>query len=198
MGEFDLVFGEFIKHGGVLRTAELNEIGLSSRQIKRLVDNGIIRRIKHGFYEHSNYAPSEDVVIARLFPKAIIFLESALFHYGYTDRVPPAWQIAVDRNSEKSLYKLDYPLVQPFFLKPEYLTIGSDKYTVDGIDIRVFNRERTMCDVLRYENKLETEIFRNAISNYSKDPEMNLRRLVDYGKVFNISNKLQIYLGAWL
>lgn len=78
----------------------------------------------------------EDIVIASLFQRATVFLESALFHYGYTDRVPLAWQIAVDLDSEKSLYKLDYPLVQPYFLKPEYFTIGEDKYTVDGIDIR--------------------------------------------------------------
>ena len=42
---------EFQGRGGILKTSELNEFGLSSRQIKRLVDDGVITRIKHGFYE---------------------------------------------------------------------------------------------------------------------------------------------------
>lgn len=51
----------------------------------------------------------EEVVIARLFPNSVIFLESALMIYGYTDRIPAAWQIAVDRDSEKTQYQIDYP-----------------------------------------------------------------------------------------
>lgn len=87
---------EFIKRGGVLKTAELKDLGLSSRQIKRLLDDGIITKIKRGFYELKDYIVRDEVIIARLFPQAVIFLESALFYYGYTDRIPSAWQIAVN------------------------------------------------------------------------------------------------------
>src|SRR5690554_6301396 len=90
---------EFIKKGGILKTSELNDLGFSSRQINKLMKEGIISRIKHGFYELTDYIPREEVIIARLFPEAVIFLESALFYYEYTDRVPSAWQIAVDKNS---------------------------------------------------------------------------------------------------
>jgi hypothetical protein len=45
---------------------------------------------------------------------AVIFLESALMIYAYTDRIPSSWQIAVDRNSEKSQYQIDYPIIDTF------------------------------------------------------------------------------------
>ena len=101
----------FKKSGGILKTSELKELGLSSRQIKRLTDEGRISKIKRGFYELADYIPKEEVLIARLFPKAVIFLESALLHYEYTDRIPPALQIAVDKYSKTTQYDIDYPTI---------------------------------------------------------------------------------------
>lgn len=49
--------------------------------------------IKHGYYESTEYPPKEEVIISRLFPRAVIFLESALMYYSYTDRIPSARQI---------------------------------------------------------------------------------------------------------
>lgn len=198
MIEKGVIYKEFKNRGGVLKTSELNALGLSSRQIKKLVDSGDITRIKRGYYELSDNIYPEEAVIARLFPDAVIFLESALMHYGYTDRIPLAWQIAVDRDSEKSQYKIDYPLIEVFYIEPKLLEIGLDIIQVEEVEIKIFNRDRTICDVLRYENKLEREVFTNAIKRYIKDPKKNVRNLFEYAEKFNIKNKVQIYIGVWL
>lgn len=198
MIEKGVIYKEFKNRGGVLKTSELNALGLSSRQIKKLVDSGDITRIKRGYYELSNNIYPEEAVIARLFPDAVIFLESALMHYGYTDRIPLAWQIAVDRDSEKSQYKIDYPLIEVFYIEPKLLEIGLDIIQVEEVEIKIFNRDRTICDVLRYENKLEREVFTNAIKRYIKDPKKNVRNLFEYAEKFNIKNKVQTYIGVWL
>lgn len=198
MIEKGVIYKEFKNRGGVLKTSELNELGLSSRQIKKLVDSGDITRIKRGYYELSDNIYPEEAVIARLFPDAVIFLESALMHYGYTDRIPLAWQIAVDRDSEKSQYKIDYPLIEVFYIEPKLLEIGLDVIQVEEVEIKIFNRDRTICDVLRYENKLEREVFTNAIKRYIKDPKKNVRNLFEYAEKFNIKNKVQTYIGVWL
>ena len=43
------IIEEFEKHGGDLKTAELNALGLSSRQIKKLLEEGEVSKIKKGF-----------------------------------------------------------------------------------------------------------------------------------------------------
>lgn len=189
---------EFTKHGGILKTAELNALGLSSRQIKRLLDKGEISKIKQGYYEFADEVNPEEIIIARLFPEAVIFLESALLHYSYTDRIPRAWQIAVDRNSEKSKYKIDYPLIEAYYQDPKYLNIGVSAFEVQGFGIRIFDRDRTMCDIMRYEKKLEKEVFSNAVMRYIKDPKKNIRQLFEYAEVFNITKKVQSQIGKWL
>lgn len=194
----DIIYKMFKKNGGILRTSELNDLGLSSRQINKLIENGDITRIKRGYYELENHIYPEEVVIARLFPKTVIFLESALMIYGYTDRIPSAWQIAVDRNSEKTQYNIDYPLIDIFYMEPRLLEVGVDVVKIEGVDIKLFNRDRTICDVLRYENRLEREVFTSAIQRYVKDPKIDVQRLLRYSEIFNIKNKVQTYVGVWL
>jgi len=198
MNKIDKIKNHFIEYGGVLKTSELNDLGFSSRQIKKLMEEGIITKIKHGFYELTDYIPREEVIIARLFPESIIFLESALFYYGYTDRIPSSWQIAVNKNSNKLQYNIDYPLIKPYYLEPKFIEIGIDTIEIEGVKIRIYDRDRTICDVLRYETKLEVEVFTNAIKNYIKDPKKNVRNLFEYAEIFNIRNKVQTYIGVWL
>lgn len=198
MINIDVIQKEFNKRGGVLKTSELNALGISSRKIKKLLEKNIIKKIKRGYYELSNSINPDEVIIARLFPNAVIFLESALIYYGYTDRIPSAWQIAVDKNSEKSQYKIEYPPIEPYYLEPKFLKIGVDTIQVEGVTIKIFDRDRTICDILRYENKLEKEVFSNAVQRYVKDQKKNIRKLFEYAELFNIKNKVQTYIGVWI
>ena len=50
--------------------------------------------------------------------------------------------------------------------------------------------------MLRYETKLEEEVFTNAIKKYIKDPKKNVRNLFEYADIFNIRNKVQTYIGV--
>lgn len=192
------IYNEFEKYGGVLKTSELNALGLNSRQINKLLEEGVLSKIKQGYYELADKVNAEEVIIARLFPETVIFLESALMHYGYTDRIPTAWQLAVDRDSEKSQYDIDYPLIEPYYQMSDYLKVGVSTFEVDGVKVRIFDRDRTMCDILRYENKLEKEVFTNAVKRYVKDPKKNIRHLFEYAEVFNITKKTQSQIGKWL
>lgn len=189
---------EFEKHGGILKTDELNALGLSSRQIKRLLDEGEISKIKKGYYELANEVIPEEVIIARIFPEAVIFLESALLYYNYTDRIPTAWQIAVDRDSEKSQYDIEYPLIEPYYQDPKFLKVGVSTRIIHGVEVKIFDRDRTMCDVLRFEKKMEKEVYTNAVMRYLKDSNKNIRHLFEYADLFNIAKKVQSQIGKWL
>lgn len=198
MIEKSRIIDEFSKQGGILKTAELNGLGLTSRQIKQLLGEGVLSKIKQGYYELADAVNPDEIIIARLFPEAVIFLESALFHYGYTDRIPTAWQIAVDRNSEKSQYNIKYPLVEPYYQDPKFLKIGVSTFEIRGVEVKIFDRDRTMCDIMRYEKKLEKEVFSNAVTRYMKDPKKNIRYLFEYAETFNIIKKVQSQIGKWL
>ncbi|NLA54554.1 MAG: hypothetical protein GX858_09440, partial [Clostridiales bacterium] len=116
----------------------------------------------------------------------------------YTDRIPKAVQIAVSRDSKTSQFSVHYPLIKPFYLEPKFLAVGVETIKVDNISVQIYDRDRTICDVLRFESKLEEEVFATAIKRYMKDPNKNVRNLFEYSEVFNIKNKVQTYIGMWL
>jgi predicted transcriptional regulator of viral defense system len=194
----DVVIKEFEKNNGILKTSNLKEIGITSRQVNKLINENIISRIKFGYYILENTFIPEEIIIRKLFPKAIMYLESALIFYDYTDRIPDRWQIAVDKNTEKSKFKLNYPFIKPFYLEPKILNIGVTSYIKDGIKIRIYDRDRTICDILRYEKKIDREIFAKAIKSYIMDNKKNIQNLFYYAKILNIKNKVQRYIGVWL
>jgi len=189
---------EFRKNGGIMKTCELNSMGLSSRQIRKLLNDEIITKIKRGYYILKDTTPPEKVIISRLFPKAIIYLESALLYYNYTDRIPNAWQIAVEKHSNPNKYDISYLPIKPYFIKEKYLSIGIDTISIDEINIKIYDREKTICDVLRYENKLENEVFTNSIKRYIEDDKKNIRRLIEYAKKLKVTKKVQTYIGVWI
>jgi predicted transcriptional regulator of viral defense system len=189
---------ELIKHGGIMKTSELKAVGLNSRQILRLVEENTISKIKTGFYEIAGMSIPDEVLIAKLFPTAVVYLESALMYYGYTDRIPAAWQIAVDKNISKPQLKISYPPIMPFFLDNKYIETGLDLFEVNGVKIRIYDKERTICDVLRYANKLDREVFNSAIQRYVKDKDRNIKRLMEYAKKMRVTQKVKTYVGVWL
>lgn len=189
---------QFQQHGGLMRTFELNKRGLSSRQIARLVDEGILIRIKHGVYQYSDMEVSEEAMISKLFPTAIIYLESALFYYGYSDRIPFRWQLAVDKNISKPQFNISYPPVTPFYIEGKYLKLGMTTVNINGTDIRIYDRDRTICDVIRYSTKLDRETFNMAIQRYVKDSKRDVNKLLNYAGKLGVTNKIKTYVGVWL
>ena len=112
---------------GILKTADLHASGYSNYDIRKLLNAGSIERIKPGYYRllSSSADMSEAAQIAQLFPDGVLCMNTALFYYRYSDRTPLEWDIAIDRDTSKSRFKLDYPFVHPVYMKPEYSTITS-------------------------------------------------------------------------
>ena len=98
-------------------------------------------------------------------------METALFHYDYSDRNPAEWNIMIDKNVSRSRTNIDYPFVKAYRVEPSLVTLGETKGQIDFVDVRIYDRDRTICDVLRNMNKMDKEIFNKAIHGYVKDPK---------------------------
>lgn len=181
-----------------MRTGELRKLGIHSRKIASLIDKGILSKLKTGVYEMGSEVVPDEIMLMKLFPTAVIYLESALLHYDYIDRIPATWQIAVDKNIAKSQFRINYPPVTPFYLDGRYIGIGKTEYEMNGTLIRIYDKERTVCDTLRYANKLDREVFNTAIQRYVNDKDKNISRLMEYAKILRVTKKVKSYFGVWL
>lgn len=186
--------------GSLFKTSDLNALGYNTYAIRKLVKEQIIERVKFGYYrlcEESN-ALSEAAQVAQLFPDGVLCMYSALFYYRYSDRTPLEWNIAIDRDTSKSRFKLDYPFVQPYYMKKEFLSFGVTTADYGDCTMKMFDRDRLICECIFYENKMDRETYNKAILGYAADTKKNVPKLLEYAKKRRILKKVKNRIGVWL
>lgn len=189
----------FNRHHYIMTTAELLESKLYYADIKQLLDEGLIERVKRGYYHWiEDCGESEVVMINHLFPDAVLCMETALFYYGYSDRNPAEWNFAIDRNVSKQRTKIDYPFIKAYRVESDFVTLGETEGEIDFHKVRIYDRDRTICDVLRNMNRMDREIFNKAIQGYVKDTRKNVPNLMEYAKVLRVQKRVRELIGVWL
>jgi len=189
----------FEKNNGYATTKDIKDVSITYYELNRYIKNGNIIRIKQGHYKWNKSEDFDEVaLISHMFADGILCMDTALFHYGYTDRTPSQWHIAVDKDSSKTRFKIDYPFVKPYYIERKYLGIGATFSEMDGIRVRIYDRERVICDCLRYMPKMDKETFNKSIQAYVSDNHKNIKMLIEYSKRFGVYKKMQTWIGVWL
>ncbi|MFQ8601843.1 MAG: type IV toxin-antitoxin system AbiEi family antitoxin domain-containing protein [Anaerovoracaceae bacterium] len=189
----------FSQYNYIMTTAELTASKLYYADIKSLMEEGLIERIKRGYYYWTEaFGESEIIIINRLFPDAVLCMETALFYYKYSDRNPAEWNLAIDKNVSRQRTKIDYPFIKAYRVENALVALGETTGKIDSVDVRIYDRDRTICDVLRNMNKMDKEIFNKAIQGYVKDPKKNIPNLMEYAKVLRVQKRVNDLIGVWL
>ncbi len=189
----------FDRYGGMMRTTQLAEEKVFYPQRERLVADGHVEKVRRGYYQWINPDDfSEAGTVIRLFPDAILCMDTALRYYEYSDRTPSDWHLAVSKDSGKSRFNIDYPFVKPYYVEPAVLELGLTKGNIDGYEVRIYNKDRVICDCLRYRNKMDKEIFNKAIQNYIADPEKSIPKLMEYSGPLRVKKLAKDLIGVWL
>ena len=189
----------FDRYGGMMRTTQLAEEKVFYPQRQKLMEDGHIEKVRRGYYQwNSSEDFSEVGTVTRLFPDAILCMDTALRYYGYSDRTPGDWHLAVSKDSGKSRFNIDYPFVKPYYIEPTVLELGLTKGTMDGHEICIYDKDRVICDCLRYRNKMDKEIFNKAIQNYIADPEKSIPKLMEYAGPLRVKKIAKDLIGVWL
>ena len=102
------------------------------------------------------------------------------------------------QNASRQRTRIDYPSIKAYRLEPALLSIGVTRGEINFTDVRIYDRDRTICDVLRNMNKMDKEIFNKAIQGYVNDPQKNVPNLIEYAKTMRVWNKVKNLIGVWL
>lgn len=76
--------------------------------------------------------------------------------------------------------------------------MGETTGEIDYIKIRIYDRDRTICDILRNMNRMDKEVFNKAIQSYVRDSQKNIPNLMEYAKVLRVQKKVKDLIGVWL
>jgi len=176
-----------IDAGGVARTADFNAAGFANYTVAEMCKQGLIVRVRSGYYSLPGEDQQEEAAIAQLYPDGIICMDSALFHYGYSDKTPLEWHLAFKRTVTRSRFNTDYPPVRWYMVQDSIFELGSTESEWSGVILKVYDRERAICDCFKRRSQMDSEVFAKAVNAYAADDKKNLANLSAYAK------KLRVY-----
>ncbi|MCI5935766.1 MAG: abortive phage infection protein [Lachnospiraceae bacterium] len=180
-----------IEKGGVAKSADFVAAGMRAVDVVNMCNAGYLDRIRHGYYQLAEAdSSSEEQLLATLIPKGIVCVESALFHYGYSDFAPRKWSIAVPRSMSRTKLDVDVLALQTYYVQSEIYELGRITEDFDGVILPVYDRERTICDCFKYRSRLDNEIFNKALNAYANDTKKNLQNLSVYAKKLRVYKKV--------
>ena len=177
--------------GGIAKSADFVAAGIRAVDVVNLCNAGYLDRVRHGYYQMAEqHETAEEQMLATLIPQGIVCVESALFHYGYSDFAPRKWSIAVPRSVSRAKLDVDALPVQTYFVQQDLYELGKTTGDFDGVTLPVYDRERTICDCFKYRSRLDNELFSKALNAYANDPKKNLRNLSVYAKKLRVYKKV--------
>ena len=177
-------------NNGYLTTKDVIEHNISRIYLSRLIDEHIIERVSRGVYIKSNDIPDDMIILQNKSKNAIYSHMTALYLYGLSNRIPIKYDITVNQGYNGTLQKENN--VNLFYIKRDLLNIGLTTYMLDsGYEIKVYDLERTICDIIKNKNRLDQEVVNKAIREYFYSNNKNILKLYEYAKKLRIYDKVR-------
>lgn len=143
----------------VARLSEILATGATATAVSRLEREGRIVRLSRGLYQLAD-SPLELhqplVEAAKLVPKGVICLVSALSYHELTDQIPRRVWVAIGPKDWRP--HISYPPIRFVRFSPDALTRHVDAHLIQGTEIRVTNPARTIVDLFNYRTKVGPNI----------------------------------------
>jgi predicted transcriptional regulator of viral defense system len=164
-----------LKWQGMTRLAEFSEAGITATTVGRMERAGEVVRLARGLYQLPDAALDAQQSLAeaaRLVPKGVICLASALAFHGLTDQMPPKVWIAIGRKDWRP--RLTYPPIRIARFSDELLRRSVERKKIAGTTVPVFGVAKTVADLFRYRrtvgDALAIEGLRQALRRRKATP----------------------------
>ena len=182
---------------GILFTSDLTNLNIPRMYLSKLVSEGKLERVNSGVYVSSGAIDDEMYYMQVKYPKLIYSHETALYMHGLSDRTPFEYSATVP-----SSYKVVKNIAEKnkiYYIKTELHFLGiTTRKTSFGNVVNLYNVERTICDIVRSRNKIDIQIFNEALKRYAKLKTAYLILLGEYAKKFNVEKVIKRYMEVLL
>ncbi len=186
----------FRQNKGYLRTREVKNRAMSY-QLQKMVREGIVTRLKRGVYCLNDELSERQMIdIDRIVTGGVLCLYSAWSYYNLTLSIPDAWYLAVEKS--RKIILPDYPPIKLVFLKKEYHELGIETRTIEGMEVKIYDLEKCVCDAVKYRNKTGMEVTAEVLKSYLALENRNIDKLVSYSKKMRVYPTLKMYIEVQL
>ncbi len=182
---------------GILLTSDLRKYGIPRTYLSILKKNGEVQQISRGIYSTTGDMIDEMAGIQARYKGTIFSHETAAYLLDLTDRTPLFYSVTVPAGYNATSLKANGAKV--FFVKRDLYLLGTITVkSPHGNDIKTFNLERTICDLLRSRNQIDVQQINVSLKRYVGKKDKNIDLLYGYAKQFSIQKMVREYIEVLL
>lgn len=178
-----------------MRGIELSNAGIHPETLARMLKDQTLTRVTRGLYQLAEAevtAPHNLAEVAKLVPKGVICLVSALQFHELTLQVPGRVWLAIGSRARKP--RFDYPLTRVVRFGPRSLSIGVQVHAVDGVSVPIFDPAKTVVDCFRFRQHVGLDVALEGLHNVVRSGKAKPAQIIDYARDTRIWSVLRPYL----
>lgn len=186
-------------HGnhGFLKTSDAVRIGVSRAYLGEFVHKHGLERVARGLYMSQDAWDDGMYVIQIRYPEAVFSHETALYLLNLAEREPLKYSLTLKTGTNTAA--LSKQGIKVYKIKEELFDEGITRAnSPSGHPLRVYNAERTICDLFRSRRNIDPQDLQIAVKEYLNLKEKNIPLLMRYAEVFSVEKVVRQYLEVLL
>ncbi len=185
------------KYNGMITSHQITDLGFSRGNLPYLVDQNRLEKVSRGVYVLPEFFEDEMYTLHMRFKRGIYSHETALFLWDLADRTPHRYAMTFP-----STYNITKPKKEHIRCRQvtsSLFDLGATFHkTPCGNSVRVYNMERTLCDILKPRSAVDIQLITDAFKRYVVKKDKNIPLLSEYAKIHKVEQKLRPYLEVLL
>lgn len=190
----DTIDGILKSKNGILKASDARLAGIDNKELQRLTEAGLLERISRGLYISASDMVDDYLVAQYKCGKGVYSHETALFFHGLSDRTPLQLMMTIPSGYNTTLLK-DRNAYRFFYCKSEIHAIGiTTVQSPQGNDLRVYDKERTLCDCIKRKICLDSDLVLSAVKQYMRENGTDFAQLLSYAETLKIRDIVRQYM----
>jgi predicted transcriptional regulator of viral defense system len=184
----------FKAEGPILKSSKLRSAKFCSKDIAELINGEHLSQIRRGYYACRPFAETlnDMEVIAALIPEGIISFFSAAQYHDLTTVIPGSVEITLPVSMRTpalpgNLYVTVHKTANHIY------PVGIEIVQIDNYTIKVYDRERTVCDFIKSRLKIGKDVAMEVLKKYMSGKK-NLQKLYEYAELLQIKGVIHPYV----
>lgn len=174
--------------GGYIRAKDVKDNRPMYDQLLAEVAKGNVVRLRNGIYALPDEMAKTMIDVETIVPGGILCMYSAWAYYELTTKLPTSICIAIEK--KRKVILPDYPSVSLYYWSKSVLEIGVTKQKIDDYTVRIYDLEKSVCDAVKFRNKIGIDLSSEILKNYLKRTDRNLTRLNEYAKRMRLASTM--------
>jgi len=197
MNKFETLDRILENNNGYLKTADVVGAGISKTYLGEYVRERSLERVSYGIYMSADAWEDRLFIIQTRYPAVIFSHETALYLLNIAEREPLQYSLTLKSGTNST--GLNKEGLKVYKIKNEIFEEGLKQIKSPfGNTLRVYNAERTLCDLVRNRRNIEIQDLQSAIKGYIKGKSKNIPLLMRYAKLFSVEKPIRQYLEVLL